>query len=158
MHCRSIFISAIVISGSSGAACHRPVQLQPVQASATVEDYCWWAVFSTAVPLDTVAVHFAHAFSNLGLSDVRSSRLGDTIRVQAGPSVMHRFNDAAISARVVAYRRGDSTHFREYTTGPTRGFPRISFCAEIGRASAVNAFAPREPDGEEKLSVWTRRP
>jgi hypothetical protein len=70
---------------------------------------------------------------------------------------------------VVAYRHGDTTRFRHFIAArlPAQATPddsarlssrRIGLCGELGRLSATHGTAPREPNGEETLDVWTRRP
>lgn len=151
-----------------GAGCRRPVRAAPAHA-ALEEDYCWWTVFRTLLPADTVAARFARAFTTAGLTGARWSRLADTAWAAAGATVLAARGGRAYAARVVAYRRGDSTHFRHFVAlaEPAPGLVadpvnasarRIVFCADIGRAARVGGTAPRESDGEEQRAVWQRRP
>lgn len=97
---------------------------------------------------------------------------GTVVRVHqhAGPTMLAGRGDATYSARVVAFRQGDTTLFRHFVAVtppvPRRGTPgdapnpaglRIGFCGALRRAAAVHGAAPGQPDGEEKLPVWSRR-
>ena len=80
----------------------------------------------------------------------------------------NRRTRALYESNLVAYRRGDSTHFRYYVTiaRPSQGWAStedstgaidgsLDFCAEIARRAAVGWTAPRSPTGEEALTFWT---
>ena len=119
------------------------------------EQYCWWAVHRTSLPLDTVANRFARAFESIGFERPVPLHVGDTAWIEVGPSIIPGYENRPVEARTVAYRAGDSTHFRTFVaSGEQQG---ISLCQQISRAAPVAAVTPREPDGEEKLSVWRRR-
>jgi hypothetical protein len=160
-----------------GAGCHRPAPAAPMPV-ALQEHHCWWAVFRTALPPDSVAEHFVRAFSQLGLRGGTWSQRGDTTWAHAEPTPLAAWHSAMYSARVVAFRVGDSTHFRHFAgiASPAGGWPAsddsvtadgrhvslspandspIGFCGALGRAAQVHGTAPREPDGEEKLDIWT---
>lgn len=177
---RAHLITGITVAVALGAAaCHRSAVPAPAPL-AMQEEYCWWAVFRTALPPDSVAGHFVHAFAQLGLRDGSWSQRGDTTWAHAGPTRLDAQHGAIYAARVVAYRAGDSTHFRHYVSValPAGGWPasydsatadgrhvavnpagdRIGFCGALGRAANVHGTAPASPDGEEKLELWTRTP
>ena len=135
-------------------ACHR-VQPASVSPTALAEEYRWWAVFRSALPVETVVARFGRAFTAIGMVTVAPTRLADTAWVSAHVSRMPEPGGGPVAARVVAYQFSDSTHFRTFVAGGT-GAETISFCQEIARVAAVGTQAPRAPDGEEKLSVWRR--
>lgn len=159
------------------AACHRPAPAAPAPAALS-ERHCWWAVFRTTLPPDSVAEHFVHAFDQLGLRGGAWNQRGDTSWAHAEPTPLAAWHGGTYSARVVAFRVGDSTHFRHFVSvgppaggwpasydsvtadgrhvslSPANGSP-IGFCGALGRAAMVHGTAPREPDGEEKLHIWT---
>jgi hypothetical protein len=119
------------------------------------EEHCWWAVYRTSLPLDSVTARFARAFTSLGFGASAPSQLGDTAWINVGPSRISGYDGRSIAARMVAYRAGDSTHFRTFVaTGESQA---IDLCQQISRAAPVGGVSLREPDGEEKLSVWRRR-
>lgn len=137
------------------------------------EDHCWWAVARSPLSPDTVAARFAQAFTALGLASAATRRLADTAWAAAGPTPIARGPAGArYASRIVAYRRGDSTHFRHFVAvlPPAGGWARpadtagglggrsIGFCGDVTRAAVVRASLPREPTGEEGLRVWTRAP
>jgi hypothetical protein len=152
--------------------CHHDPPRTAAAPAQSTEGHCWWAVYRTALPLDTVAVHFQRAYSDVGFSAATWTRTADTAWVHAGPTPLDRGpTGATYESRVVAYRRGDSTHFRHYVAiaAPLAGWAQpsdsenlesglIPLCGSIGRAAAVAGWAPGRPDGEETLSVWRRRP
>ncbi len=107
-------------------------------------------------PVDTVTARFARAFADLGFAPVGHS-IADTAWVSAAPVVLPGSAGGSISARVVAFRLGDSTHFRTFIATPGwKGAQTIPLCGAILRTAAVGAVAPRTPDGEELLGVWQR--
>jgi len=168
------FVAASALAGCRHAA---PAPVAPL---AMEEHYCWWSVFRTPLHADSVAVHFVHAFSQLGLRRATWSQRGDTTWAHAEPTRLADRYGAAYAARVVAYRVGDSTHFRHFVSvaPPEGGWPAaydsvtadgphvslspsgspIGFCGALGQAARVHGTAPSEPDGEEKLELWTRNP
>jgi hypothetical protein len=143
-----------------------------------VDNHCWWAVFRTTLPPDSVAEHFVRAFDQLGLRGGTWTHRGDTTWAQAEPTRLPDWYGGTYSARVVAFRVDDSTHFRHFigVAPPAAGWPAahdsvtadgrhlvidpegatIGFCGALGRAAQVHGTALREPDGEEKLDIWTR--
>jgi len=167
----------VPLAAVTGAGCHRA----PAAAPAPVvlqENHCWWAVFRTTLPPDSVAVHFVRAFEQLGLRGGTWTDRGDTTWAHAAPTKLAGWHGGTFNARVVAYRVGDSTHFRHFVAiaPPANGWPAaydsvaadgrrfainpaaapIAFCGALGRAAQVHGTAPRDPDGEEKLDLWTR--
>lgn len=150
------FVAALSLVASLDG-CHRTRQ-SLLAPAALREDYCWWTAYRTSLPLDTVARRFDGALAAIGLMPSVISRAGDTVWVHAGPSVLPNYAGSPIGARVVAYQAGDSTHFRIFIARADSSLDHIRLCQQITRAAAVTAFAPREPDGEEKLDVWKRRP
>ena len=141
--------------GFSVCACNpSPPKVSVVPASPK-EEHCWWAVYRTSLPLDTVASRFAAAFTSIGFAPSAPSRVGDTAWINVGPSRLSGYEGRPIEARMVAYRAGDSTHFRTFVaTGESQA---IQLCQQISRAAPVGGVTLREPDEEEKLSVWRRR-
>jgi hypothetical protein len=170
---RSLSCAAIVmmVAAPLGAGCRRSVVSTTVPAQMQ-EDHCWWAVLRSPLQPDTVAIRFLRAFTTVGLAHAAWTRSGDTAWARAGPTQLSdRHGGAMYSSRAVAYRRGDSTHFRHYvaialspdgrvaavdTVG--MGARQIGFCGEIARAAALPTSVPRSPTGEETLTVWTRTP
>ncbi|MGI8508837.1 MAG: hypothetical protein ACR2MQ_05890 [Gemmatimonadaceae bacterium] len=167
---RSYFSSAAImmmLGALLSAGCHRhPVGIAPVQpalASSAQEGHCWWTVLRTPLPPDSVAVHFQRGFAAIGLTNATWAHSADTAWAYAGPTPLSRGPAGAMYAsRVVAYLHGDSTHFRYYVSiAPTslmKGSVAIPFCGEITTAASVPHSAPRNPTGEETLTVWRRRP
>jgi hypothetical protein len=160
--------------------CHRRA-LGTAPAPAPVEESpCWWAVFRTTLPVDTVTAHLVSAFTTLGLTNPTSGERGDTAWAEAGPARLDAWYSGTYSARMAAFRRGDSTLYRYFVTvtPPPGGWPAahdtvtadgrrlsvnpagsmIGFCQAIARVSANHGTFPNEPDGEESLPVWRRRP
>lgn len=151
-------ILSVLAAGLSLGGCHRAPPKAAAAPVALTEDHCWWAVYRAAQPVDTVAARFGRAFGAVGLAPVRAFRLGDTVRVDAGPSPLASADGRVVGARLVAYQAGDSTHFRTYVSmRDSAGSVTIPLCGRISGAAAVGAIAPREPDGEEKLPVWAPR-
>ena len=143
-------------------------------APRLVEEYCWHAVFQTVYSPDTTAARFERALRLLGLVNAHVGRLADTAWASAGPSVLDgEQGRATYAARVVAYRHGDSTHFRHYVAVgvPPRGAAsngddvnaaslQIPFCGKLSQIAELHGTAPQWPNGrgEETLSVWRARP
>jgi hypothetical protein len=125
-----------------------------------------------------VAAHFVRAFDELGLHGATWTQRGDTAWAHAQPTRLDGWSGGTFSARLVAVRMGDSTHFRHFVGVAARagGWPAahdsvttdgrhlainpagagIGFCGALGRAAQVHGTAPADPDGEEKLGIWTR--
>ncbi len=170
--------SSLAVVGICGiASCRQPRSVAPAPL-ALEEEYCWWAVFRTPLPPDSVATHFVRAFARLGLRGGTWTQRSDTAWARAEPTPLAAWHGGTYAARVVAYRFGDSTHFRHFVSVglPPGGWPAsydsvtadgrhlsiraagapIGFCGALGRAAAVHGTAPADPDGEEKLELWTR--
>ena len=178
MPLRRSHAAVLAVIGTAGvASCRRPEPVAPVPLTLK-EQYCWWAVFRTALPPDSVALHFVDAFRALGLQDGAWTQRGDTVWAHSAPTTLPGWYRATVRARVVAYRVGDSTHFRHFVAvaPPSGGWPPpydsvtsdgrhvtlspsgspTGFCGTLGRAARVHGTAPPDPDGEEKLELWTR--
>jgi hypothetical protein len=157
MRIASPFAVFTVISlGVSVYACNPSPPRVAVVPVSLDEEHCWWAVYRTSLPLDTVVDRFARAFTSIGFAPSAPSQVSDTAWINVGPSRISGYEGRSIEARIVAYRVGDSTHFRTFVaTGPSQA---IELCQQISRAAPVGGVTLREPDGEEKLSVWRRRP
>ena len=174
---RSLALALLAVTMAGVAACHRSVPQESAPVALT-ENHCWWAVFRTPLPPDSVAVHFVRAFDQLGLRGASWVQRGDTAWARALPTALAKWSGGTFAARVVAVRMGDSTHFRHFigVAPPAGGWPpahdsvtadgrhlainpasaTIGFCGALGRAAQVHGTAPAEPDGEEKLDIWTR--
>jgi hypothetical protein len=152
MTIRSCLIS-LAAALASVCACHSSRPRVTVAPELPSEQHCWWAVYRTELPLDSVADRFRHAFSSIGLLPSTQARAGDTAWVDAGPSRVADYR-GSVAGRFVGYRAGDSTHFRLFVVTDSSS---IGLCQQILKAAPVGAVALREPDGEEKLSVWRRR-
>lgn len=175
---RALRTACAVTTVTLAAACHRHASVSAAVPAALEETPCWWTVFRSALPLDTVATHLVSAFRTLGLTDASSSQAGDTIRAEAGPTRLEDRFGATYSARMVAFRRGDSTLYRYFVVvaPPPGGWPPthdsvtatgahisvnpagsvIGFCTAIASRSQNHGTAPKAPDGEESLPVWRR--
>jgi hypothetical protein len=174
---RPFALTLLAATVAGFAACRRGAPEAPAPR-ALEENHCWWAVFRTPLPPDSVAVHFARAFEQLGLRGGAWTQRGDTAWARAEPTRLDAWSGGTFSARVIAVRKGDSTHFRHFVgvAPPAGGWPAahdsvtadgrhiavnpagatIGFCGALGRAAQVHGTAPAEPDGEEKLDIWTR--
>lgn len=173
---RVAMFSALIVLG---AGCrHRRPAAAPGPAAAS-ESPCWWAVFRSPLPLDTVAAHLVSAFTTLGLTNVSSAQQGDTVRAHAGPTRLDDRFGGTYSARMVAFRRGDSTLYRYFVIAvpPSGGWPpsrdsvtatgahlsvnpagsMLGFCIAIANTAQNHGTAPKEPNGEESLPVWRQR-
>lgn len=154
---RSAFYSAVVFL-MSVAACHRAKPVVAVAPPHLYEEHCWWAVSQTAYPLDTVVNRFNRAFVTVGFTRPETFRVSDTAWVSAGPKALTGYAGGQVGARVAAYQHGDSTHYRIFVEMPdSSGSQTIPLCHQISLAAPLAAVTLREPDGEEKLSVWRRR-
>ena len=161
----AVIATAVILTSALATSCHRPEVATPAPL-ALHEEYCWWAVFRTTLPPDSVAVHFVRAFQSVGLTDATWTQRADTAFAEAGPTRLPvEWEGARVAARVVAYRRGDSTHFRHFvglqqapSDSTNEGARRIGLCGALGQAAQLHGTSPREPDGEEKLDLWTHRP
>lgn len=179
MKSRKAGLAILAAVGLAVAGCRHRALGTPAGPVPAKEEPCWWTVFRTPLPLDTVTAHLVGAFTTLGLAGASSSQQGDTTWAQAGPTRLDDWRGATYSARMAAFRRGDSTLYRyfvavepppggwppEYDTVTTDGravrvnpsASAIGFCQAIARVSANNGTSPSEPNGEELLTVWRRR-
>lgn len=149
-------VFAVMSIGVFVSACNPSPPKVAIVPVSVDEDHCWWTVYRTSLPLDSVADRFARAFTSVGFASSPPSYLGDTAWINVGPTRLVGYDGRPIEARLVAYRAGDSTHFRTFVaTGASQA---IQLCQQISRAAPVSGVALREPDGDETLSVWRRRP
>lgn len=159
------------------AACHRQAPVSESAPAAAAENPCWWTVYRSALPLDTVAAHLVNAFSAQGLTGATWERQGDTAWASAGPTWIAARFGGTFSARAVAFERGDSTLYRYFVTAapPVGGWrPGYDSVTATGRHMSVNpaasglglcvgiaslarngGTAPKEPNGEEALPIWS---
>jgi hypothetical protein len=127
------------------------------------EDHCGWAPQRTATTPDSVAVRYARAFATLGLSGAGWSRQADTAWAEGGPTVLSRPTGAGLyAARVVAYRRGDTTLVRPFVAvrpaGDVNvGHLSIPFCGDAMRAAQAGLTATGEELRDDSLPIWRRR-
>jgi hypothetical protein len=124
----------------------------------------------TPLPVDTVGGRFTRAFASIGLTDITSRRIGDTVLVRGGPTELAGASGRALYAsRAVAYQHGDSTRLRWYTSVAPRadgatadssnlGARTIPFCGQIGKAVAISGFMTHDPTAEDSIAVWDRVP
>ena len=162
-----------------GAACHRHAPASAPAPIALEESPCWWTVFRSPLPLDTVAAHLVNSFTTLGLTNASSAQEGDTVRAHAGPTRLDDRFGGTYSARMVAFRRGDSTLYRYFVVvePPPGGWPpsrdsvtadgrhvsvnpagsMLGLCYAIANTAGNHGTAPKEPNGEESLPVWRQR-
>lgn len=162
-----------------GAACHRRGPLVAGAPLVADETPCWWTVFRSPLPLDTVATHLVNAFAMAGLTNAVAAQEGDTIRAEAGPTRLADRFGGTYAVRMVAFRSEDSTLYRYFVvaTPPPGGWPPshdsvtasgahisvnpagsvLGLCIAIANSSQNHGTAPKEPNGEESLPVWRRR-
>ena len=109
-------------------------------------------------------MRYSRAFSTLGLSGAEWSQAADTAWAEAGPTVLERAGSKAIcAARVVAYRRGDTTLVRPFIAvrpGDSTFVGRlfIPFCGDVIRAAEASTTQPPNEEREDSLPLWRRRP
>jgi hypothetical protein len=171
--CRMRPWAALMLLGMMAGACRRrPEVMAPVPLTNAwpKDDYCWWTAVSATLPVDSVGVRFFRAYSTLGLASVKSSKVGDTVLVRAGPTDRGGPLPGRYASRMVAFQRGDSTSFRWYwsivpsgdllasASPSTLGGHGIGFCGEIGKLVAIHGWGPREPTAADSLAVWQRLP
>jgi hypothetical protein len=160
----TVLVALSTAAGSMIAGCRRPPAETTSAALAwPAEERCWWAPFRTALPPDSVAVRFARAYTTLGLTGATWSHRADTAWAQAGPSVLaDSARRGTYAARVVAFRRGDTTLFRPFVAtppdAPNPARDQIAFCGETMRVSRPLAIAPRVEEPDHALPLWRRRP
>ena len=161
----AIHATLLALTSALSAGCHRRAAQTTVTPRASLEEgHCWWAAYRTAMPPDSVAAHYARAFTALGLTGAGWAQLGDTAWAQAEPTLLTRPEGTGTYAmRVVAYRRADTTFFRPFNavgaTGPANlGAMAISFCGDVSRAAKTGGAAPRDEEPDDSLPLWRRRP
>jgi hypothetical protein len=161
----AVHVVLLTVLGTSSAGCHHSrAQTASAPTSWPEEGHCWWARYRTAIPPDSVAVRYARAFATLGLSGAGWSHQADTAWAEGGPTVLTRPAGTGLyAARVVAYRRGDTTFVRPFVAvrpGDDRGAGRLSipFCGDAIRTAQAGLLAPREEEPDDSLPVWRRRP
>lgn len=155
----------LTLTGSLSAGCHRTAARVASTAPASPQwEHCWWAAHRTALPPDSVAARFARAYESLGLANASWSHQADTAWAEAGPSPVAREGVSGIvRARVVAYRRGDTTLVRPFSavqsTGPSNiGALYIGFCGDVIRAAKAGTTQPPNEEPDDSLPLWRRRP
>lgn len=166
---RRLLVSALVAT-TLVAACHRSAATPAATPVRTPESYCFWTAFRTTLPPDTVAARYAHAFTTLGLTGATTSHAADTAWAHAGPTSLTLPNGSGTyAARVVAFRRGDSTYYRPFVslTGDRQSAAEdsgrhtsrtISFCSALGGAAQVGGTTQGGPGALEAMDVWRARP
>jgi hypothetical protein len=113
---------------------------------------------------DSVAMRYANAYTTLGLSGAAWSRNADTAWAEGGPSVLSRTEGTGVfAARVVAYRRGDTTLVRPFIAVRPEGSVHdgslaIPFCGAAIRAAQAGTTTPRDQEKDDSLPLWRRRP
>ena len=159
----SVFTAVAIFASLLITGCHRAALTTSSSSVWPPEGKCWWAPFRTALPPDSVAVRFARAYTMLGLSRAEWSHQADTAWAQAGPSVLADSGRVGTyAARVVAFRRGDSTLLRTFVAigssmASNVARERIGFCGETIRTAKPAATAPRIEEPDDALPVWRRR-
>jgi hypothetical protein len=170
----------IVATPALTAACHRQAPVSESAPVAAAENPCWWTVYRSALPLDTVVAHLVNAFSVQGLTGAKWERQGDTAWASAGPTRLATRFGGTFAMRAVAFQRGDSTLYRYFVTAapPAGGWrpgydsvtttgrhmsvtpasSAIGLCVGIASLARNGGIAPREPNGEETLAIWSSRP
>lgn len=166
---RRLSVSALLAT-TLIAACHRSAAapaLTPVQAP---ESHCFWTAFRTTLPPDTVASRYARAFTTLGLTGAVTSHAADTAWAHAGPTPLTLPNGSGTyAARVVAFRRGDTTYYRPFVSltadrqaaGEDSGrhtSRTIYFCGALAGAAQVHGVTQGRPGALEAMDVWRARP
>ena len=161
----AVHATLLALTSALSVGCHRRTVQTAVTPRATLgEEHCWWSAFRTAMPPDSVAAHYARAFTMVGLSGAGWAQLGDTAWAQAEPTFLSRPEGVGTyAARVVAYRRGDTTFFRPFNaveaTGPANlGAMGLGFCQNVMRAAQTGGAAPRDEEPDDSLPLWRRRP
>jgi hypothetical protein len=162
---RITHVVLFVLVASPSVGCHRAApRVASAPSTAPQWEHCWWAALRTALPPDSVASRFARAYDSLGLANAEWSHQADTAWAEAGPMTVTREGGSAIvRARVVAYRRGDTTLVRPFSAvqsaGPANlGALGIGFCGEAIRAAKAQTTQPSNEEPDDSLPLWRRRP
>jgi hypothetical protein len=160
----AVHVTLFVVTSALSAGCHRSSVRSANSPRAQMEDHCWWAALRTQTTPDSVAMRYAAAYTKLGLGSVGWAHQADTAWAQGGPTVLARPDGTgAVMARVVAYRRGDTTLVRPFVsvrpTEPTNvGGLLISFCGDASREAKAQTIAPGDEERDDSLPVWRQRP
>ncbi len=133
----------------------------------------------STLPVDSVGSEFRRSFITLGQSGMNWKKFGDTVFVRAGPAPLPPRESpwdttsygASYWTRMVAFPKGDSTHFRLYVAivAPARGWKKeadsvsayrpIDLCARIGKTVGFRWIRRTgDPAEEESFPVWSRVP
>ena len=165
MRCHLIRHAVVpAVTATLSASCHRSApQTVSTPNSWPEEDHCWWARLRTAIPSDSVAARYARAFATLGLSGTGWSHQADTAWAEGGPTVLSRPDGIGVyAARVVAYRRGNTTFVRPFVAvrpdDVVNAGLSIRFCGDAIRAAEAGTTMPRAEERDDSLPVWRRRP
>ena len=178
MNIRTVRVALFATVWLVTTGCHRHT-LGRMPSPVAEESPCWWSVFRTPLPVDTVTVHLVNAFTTLGLTGATLEQHGDTAWAHAGPTRLDDWGGGTYSARMAAFRRGDSTLYRYFVAvvPPPGGWRPsydsvtadgrhisvnpagavIGFCHAIASTSQNHGTAPNAPNGEESLAVWGSR-
>ena len=159
-----IRVSLLVLASALGTGCSRS-RMQTASSPLVwpAEEHCWWAALRTALPPDSVAERYARAYQALGLSETGWSHQADTAWAEGGPTVLARAaGTGTYAARVVAYRRGDSTLVRGFIAVKADGTASglnllIPFCADVIREAKAATTTPRHEERDDSMPVWRRR-
>ena len=161
---QAIHFVTLAVIGTLSGGCHRSTAQTATKPSLwPTEEHCWWARQRTAAPPDSVAVRYARAFATLGLSGAGWSHQADTAWAEGGPTVLSRSDGTGrYAARVVAYRRGDTTFVRPFVAIRSDGEAgdgrlAIPFCGDAMIAAHAGLTSPREEEPDDSLPVWRRR-
>ena len=171
---RSAIVAGVLTGCILAVACHRPpaVALGVADKPLLERQFCWWAVLRTSRAPVSVAARFRQAYAEMKLGRISSGELGDTTWAHAGPTtVIGQSTYGAYESGVMAYTRGDSTHFRYFISisAPPGGWTHpgdslqasmgdIDFCADVARHASIGWTQPARPTGEESLSLWYATP
>ena len=157
--------SLLAVATALIAGCHRTIaQTANEPVVWPTEEYCWWAPLRTTMLPDSVAARYSRAYATLGLTGAGWSHEADTAWAEAGPTVLERAASRAVyAARVVAYRRGDTTLVRPFVAvrsddSASVGSLSIPFCGDVIRAAHASTTQPRDDEKDDKLPLWRRRP
>jgi hypothetical protein len=155
----------LAITSALSAGCHRPgAQTTSTALAWPADEHCWWSPFRTVMAPDSVAARYARAYATLGLSETGWSHQADTAWAQAAPTALSRPAGTGVyAARVVAYRRGDTTLVRPFVAVKTDGVVNtgsltIQFCGDITREAKAMTTTPRNGEPDDSAPVWRRRP
>ena len=170
-----LLIGTLLLLGCGFArAPHRAAAPTSAPLAPRTSDHCWWSTNRSVLPPDSIAERFGRAFAAVGFLGITQGSAADTAWAQSGATVLPGAPPGALrSMWAVAYRAGDSTHYR-YFVASTRITPPgtladadttaaapagvIPLCTAVARAAAIPGVQPPQPTGEEALEVWRWRP